>query len=301
MMGLGIFPTDHPLYMGMLGMHGVKTANEAVSKCDTMILIGARVGDRAVRSPKFLAKTTKIIHIDVDPAEIGKNIHVDIPLVGDCGNILEQLCAHVECSERADWLAELAQIKNEIPTENETQGYVNPKMFIRKLSAKLPENTICVADVGQNQIWSCAYAQVKNGTFMTSGGMGTMGYSIPAAMGAKVGCPKRQVVAVCGDGSFQMSMMELATMRQHDIPVKIIVLKNNYLGMVRQYQHFTYKDNYSVVDLSGSPDLEHIAKAYDMKFIRIENMDDYKAGIKKFLKNDEAYLMECLIDPMDLV
>ena len=128
-----------------------------------------------------------------------------------------------------------------------------------------------------------------------------MGYSIPAAMGAKIGCPDRQVVAVCGDGSFQMSMMELATMRQHDIPVKIIVLKNNYLGMVREYQHYTYKDNYSVVDLSGSPDLEKLSSAYDIPFIRVENMGDVEAKIDAFLAKDESMLMECLIDPMDLV
>jgi acetolactate synthase-1/2/3 large subunit len=131
--------------------------------------------------------------------------------------------------------------------------------------------------------------------------MGTMGYSIPAAMGAKVAAPDRQVIAVCGDGSFQMSMMELATLQQHGIPVKIIVLKNNYLGMVRQYQHFTYKDSYSVVDLSGSPKLENIAAAYDMKYLRLENMEKAEEVIDEFLKNDERVLLECLIDPMDLV
>ncbi len=160
---------------------------------------------------------------------------------------------------------------------------------------------VYVADVGQNQIWSCGYHIVKKGRFLTTGGMGTMGYSIPAAMGAKLADRKRQVVAVCGDGSFQMSMMELATMRQFDVPVKIIVLKNNYLGMVRQYQHFTYKDNYSVVDLSGSPDLEKLSAAYDMKFMRQYTMEGVADTIKAFLENDESVLLECLIDPMDLV
>ncbi len=136
---------------------------------------------------------------------------------------------------------------------------------------------------------------------MTSGGMGTMGYSIPAAMGAKLACPEKQVVAVCGDGSFQMSMMELATMRQHNIPVKIVVLKNNYLGMVREFQHYNYKDRYSVVDLSGSPDLEKLAAAYEMKFIRLHNMEKADEALEAFLKNDESVLMECVIDPMDLV
>ncbi len=294
MMGLGIFPTEHPLYMGMLGMHGVKTANEAVSKCDTMILIGARVGDRAVRSPKFLAKTTKIIHIDVDPAEIGKNIHVDIPLVGDCGNILEQLCAHVECTERTEWLAELAQIKNEVPTENETQGYVNPKMFIRKLSAKLPENTICVADVGQNQIWTCNNFQFKGGRFLTSGGMGTMGYSVPAAIGAKFASPDSEVVAICGDGSFQMQMMELATIIQEKLAVKIILMRNNRLGMVRELQTIHYSDNQTAIHIAdGNPDFVALAKAYGIEAERVCTMAEAEEAIEHLCNAKGPYLLEC--------
>ena len=177
----------------------------------------------------------------------------------------------------------------------------DPAGFITMLSDKMEEDGIYVADVGQNQIWSCGYHIVKKGRFLTSGGMGTMGYSIPAAMGAKLARPERQVVAVCGDGSFQMSMMELATMRQHDVAVKIIVLKNNYLGMVREFQHYTYKDNYSVVDLSGSPDLEKLAAAYDMDFLRLENMEKADEMIDSFLKENRSMLLECMIDPMDLV
>ena len=294
MMGLGIFPSEHPLYMGMLGMHGVKTANEAVSKCDTMILIGARVGDRAVRSPKFLAKTTKIIHIDVDPAEIGKNIHVDIPLVGDCGNILEQLCVHADCTERTDWLDELAQIKNEVPTENETQGYVNPKMFIRKLSAKLPENTICVADVGQNQIWTCNNFQFKGGRFLTSGGMGTMGYSVPAAIGAKFASPDSEVVAICGDGSFQMQMMELATIIQEKLAVKIILMRNNRLGMVRELQTIHYSDNQTAIHIAdGNPDFVALAKAYGIEAERVCTMAEAEQAIEHLCNAKGPYLLEC--------
>ena len=294
MMGLGIFPSEHPLYMGMLGMHGVKTANEAVSKCDTMILIGARVGDRAVRSPKFLAKTTKIIHIDVDPAEIGKNIHVDIPLVGDCGNILEQLCANACSTERTDWLAELSQIKNEVPTENETQGYVNPKMFIRKLSAKLPENTICVADVGQNQIWTCNNFQFKGGRFLTSGGMGTMGYSVPAAIGAKFASPDSEVVAICGDGSFQMQMMELATIIQEKLAVKIILMRNNRLGMVRELQTIHYSDNQTAIHIAdGNPDFVALAKAYGIEAERVCTMAEAEAAIEHLCNAKGSYLLEC--------
>ncbi len=188
------------------------------------------------------------------------------------------------------------------PKRNPNPDYVDPAAFITMLSNAMQDNAVYVADVGQNQIWSCNYHIVKNGRFLTSGGMGTMGYSIPAAMGAKRGDMSRQAIAVCGDGSFQMSMMELATMIQHEIPVKIIVMKNNYLGMVREYQHYTYKDHYSVVDIkAGTPDLEKLAAAYGIPFIRVENMSDAEEKINAFLKEDNTMLMECLIDPMDLV
>lgn len=294
MMGLGIFPTEHPLYMGMLGMHGVKTANEAVSKCDTMILIGARVGDRAVRSPKFLAETTKIIHIDVDPAEIGKNIPAHIPLVGDCKNILKELTEKLGSAERADWLAELSEVKNTVPKEDETEGYVNPKMFIRKLSAKLPDDTVCVADVGQNQIWTCNNFQFKGGRFLTSGGMGTMGYSIPAAVGAKFASPDSEVVAICGDGSFQMQMMELATIVQEKIPVKIILMRNNRLGMVRELQTNHYKDNQTAVHIAdGNPDFVALAKSYGIRAERVCTMAEAEAAIENLCSAKEPYLLEC--------
>ena len=294
MMGLGIFPTEHPLYMGMLGMHGVKTANEAVSKCDTMILIGARVGDRAVRSPKFLAETTKIIHIDVDPAEIGKNIPAHIPLVGDCKNILKELTEKLGSAERADWLAELSEVKNTVPKEDETEGYVNPKMFIRKLSAKLPDDTVCVADVGQNQIWTCNNFQFKGGRFLTSGGMGTMGYSIPAAVGAKFASPDSEVVAICGDGSFQMQMMELATIVQEKIPVKIILMRNNRLGMVRELQTNHYKDNQTAVHIAdGNPDFVALAKSYGIRAERVCTMAEAEAAIENLCSEKEPYLLEC--------
>lgn len=294
MMGLGIFPSEHPLFMGMLGMHGVRTANEAVSRCDTMILIGARVGDRAVRSPKFLEETTKIIHIDVDPAEIGKNIRVDIPLVGDCGNILEELTAGTEHKDRSAWLSELAAVRNNIPKEDETEGYVNPKMFIRKLSAKLPENTICSADVGQNQIWTCNNFQFKKGRFITSGGMGTMGYSIPAAVGAKLASPDSEVVAICGDGSFQMEMMELATIVQEKVPIKIIIMRNNRLGMVRELQTNAYKDNQTAVHIAdGNPDFVMLAKSYGINAERVSTMAEAEKAIEHLCDSKDAYLLEC--------
>ena len=305
MMGIGVMPTEHPMYFGMVGNNGKAYANRAMNEADLIIMVGARVADRAISQPDLIIGNSVLVHIDVDSAEIGKNAIPTIPLVGDARHIFEDLLKQEldpqDC-EHGDWIDTLKHYRDTMQIKrNPNPEYVDPKQFIICLSKKMNENGVYVADVGQNQIWSCAYHIVREGRFMTSGGMGTMGYSIPAAMGAKLACPERQVVAVCGDGSFQMSMMELATMRQHDIRVKIIVLKNNYLGMVREYQHYTYKDHYSVVDLSGSPDLEKLAAAYDIPFIRLVNNHGMEEAIDAFLKNDESMLMECLIDPMDLV
>ncbi len=302
MMGIGVMPTRHPLYYGMVGNNGQPYANRAMNDSDLLLMVGARVADRAVNQPDLITKDKVLVHIDVDPAEIGKNAGPTIPLVGDAKHIFEDLMEQeIEC-EHEDWIAELEGYRNRMqPRREEHPGFVDPARFIHMLSEEMEEDAIYVADVGQNQIWSCAYHIVKNGQFLTSGGMGTMGYSIPAAVGAKLANPDRQVIAVCGDGSFQMSMMELATMRQHEVPVKIIVMKNNYLGMVRQYQHFTYNDRYSVVDLSGSPDIAKIAAAYDMECIVLEDMEQAGPAIRRFLDAKDAVLMECRIDPEDLV
>ncbi|MDO4464416.1 MAG: biosynthetic-type acetolactate synthase large subunit [Bacillota bacterium] len=302
MMGIGAMPTEHPLYFGMVGNNGKPYANRAMNESDLLIMVGARVADRAVNQPDLITENKVLIHIDVDPAEIGKNVGPAIPLVGDAKHIFKDLLEQEFDCEHKEWVDCLREYKKMMmPNRNPDPNYVDPAGFITMLSEKMQEDGIYVADVGQNQIWSCGYHIVKNGKFLTSGGMGTMGYSIPAAMGAKLVDKKKQVIAVCGDGSFQMSMMELATMRQHDIPVKIVVLKNNYLGMVREYQHYTYKDNYSVVDLSGSPDLEKLSEAYGMKYLRLENMDHAKKTLDDFLVKDESVLLECIIDPMDLV
>ena len=303
MMGIGVMPTKDPMHFGMVGNNGFAYANRAMNESDLLIMVGARVADRAISQPDLITENKILVHIDVDPAEIGKNVGPTIPLVGDAKHIFEDLSAQ-ECNcEHDAWINTLEEYKNTMSKKRTPNAnYVDPARFIEMLSEEMKDDAVYVADVGQNQIWSCNYHIVKDGRFLTSGGMGTMGYSIPAAMGAKRGDKSKQVIAVCGDGSFQMSMMELATIMQHDIPVKIIVLKNNYLGMVRQYQHFTYKDNYSVVDIKdGTPNLEKLAEAYDIPFIRVENMINAREQIKEFLKEDETMLMECLVDPMDLV
>lgn len=307
MMGIGAMPTRHPMYYGMVGNNGKPCANRAMNESDLIIMVGARVADRAVSQPDLITNNKVLVHMDVDPAEIGKNVGPHIPLVGDVKHIFEDImnqeivCSQTSCNY-TEWIHILDGYRESMAViRKPDKSYVDPAGFITMLSDKMEEDGIYVADVGQNQIWSCGYHIVKKGRFLTSGGMGTMGYSIPAAMGAKLAMPEKQVVAVCGDGSFQMSMMELATMRQHGVAVKIVVLKNNYLGMVREFQHYTYKDHYSVVDLSGSPDLEKLSAAYDMDFLRLENMEKAEETIGRFLEEDKSMLLECIIDPMDLV
>ncbi len=302
MMGIGVMPTRHPLYFGMVGNNGKPCANRAMNESDLLIMAGARVADRAVSQPDLITENKVLVHIDVDPAEIGKNVGPHIPLVGDIRHIFEDFAGQDFVCEHEEWIRTLDDYRLKMePVRCANPDYVDPAKLIRLLSEEMAEDGVYVADVGQNQIWSCGYHIVRKGRFLTSGGMGTMGYSIPAAMGAKLADPARQVVAVCGDGSFQMSMMELASMRQHGAAVKIVVLKNNYLGMVREFQHYTYQDHYSVVDLSGSPDLEKLAAAYDLPFIRLTDMSRAGEAVRRFLQEDTSMLMECLIDPMDLV
>ncbi|MCR4989817.1 MAG: biosynthetic-type acetolactate synthase large subunit [Lachnospiraceae bacterium] len=302
MMGIGVMPTKDPLYFGMVGNNGKPYANRAMNEADLIVMVGARVADRAISQPDFVMENTVLIHIDVDPAEIGKNAQPSIPLVGDAKHIFDDLLSIDFESDYKEWINNLRIYRQKMePQRKPNPKYVDPAGFITTLSEKMKDNGVYVADVGQNQIWSCAYHVVKKGKFFTSGGMGTMGYSIPAAMGAKLGAKNRQVIAVCGDGSFQMSMMELATIKQHDVPVKIVVLRNNYLGMVREYQHYKYNDKYSVVDIGTYPDLSMISKAYDIKYLKLSNMKKADEVIDEFLKGDETVLLECIIDPYDLV
>ncbi len=302
MMGIGAMASDDSLYYGMIGNNGKSYANLAMQESDLLIVIGARIADRAISSPDLVAKDTVLIHIDVDPAEIGKNVGPTIPIVGDIKNIFADLAKENVACDFSDWTSHLdAYRKQEKARRQPRSGFVDPTKFITELSLKMADNAVYVADVGQNQMWSCGYYVAKAGKFLTSGGMGTMGYSIPAAIGAKKADPKRQVVAVCGDGSFQMSMNELATMMQHDIPIKIIVFNNGYLGLVREYQHNTYKGNYSMVDLSGSPDLSLIAAAYGIPYQKLENNKGMGSIIDSFLKAKGPYMLECVLDPMDTV
>ena len=305
MMGIGVMPTEHPLYFGMVGNNGQSYANKAMNESDLLLMVGARVADRAVNRPDLITENKVMVHIDVDPAEIGKNVGPTIPLVGDIKHIFQDFLAQDDhADDHSDWIATINEYKKTALSKAKKAAkkskYVEPKEFITKLSNAMKNDAVYVADVGQNQMWSCAHHIVKNGRFITSGGMGTMGYSIPAALGAKLASPKKQVVAVTGDGAFQMSMMELATMRQYGVAVKIVVMKNGYLGMVREHQHFAYNDNYSMVELKGDPDLSLIAAAYGMGYAKVDGSSDLEKELKSFLSDDTSALMEVIVDPKAL-
>jgi acetolactate synthase-1/2/3 large subunit len=303
MMGIGVMPTKDPLYFGMVGNNGKPYANKAMNEADCIMMVGARVADRAISQPDLIMKNTMLIHIDVDPAEIGKNVGPTIPLVGDIKHIFTDILENDDHADNhSDWVETLRHYREEMRTDRApaAEGYVDPEIFIKTLSRTMKNDAIYVADVGQNQIWSCAYHIVKHGRFLTSGGMGTMGYSIPAAMGAKIADPGKQVVVVVGDGAFQMSMMELATMRQYGIRAKIVVMNNGFLGMVREHQHYAYNDNYSMVELKGDPDLSYLSKAYGMDYTKVDGNSDLGKALEEFLSNDDLSLMEVMVDPMAL-
>lgn len=297
MMGIGAVPSAHPLFMGMLGMHGKTVANQAITDSDLLIIIGARVSDRAVLFPAHVGKNTKIIHIDIDPAEIGKNLSTLIPVVGDAKEILIQILEAEPVRKPEEWTNSLNAKKEKFVLDyRPREKGINPKAFVNQLSRSLPEDHIYCADVGQNQIWSAANCEVRTGRFLTSGGMGTMGYSVPAAIGAKIADPDKTVVAVCGDGSFQMQMMELATICQHGVDIKIVVMKNNKLGLVKEIQKKSYKNNECAVDLTGSPDIVAIAKAYGIPGRSVDNMEDAEEAIAEMLSCKCVYLLECVVD-----
>ncbi|MCR4764133.1 MAG: biosynthetic-type acetolactate synthase large subunit [Lachnospiraceae bacterium] len=303
MMGIGVMPTEDPLYFGMVGNNGAKYANRAMNEADLLLVVGARVADRAVNRPELITGNKVLVHIDVDPAEIGKNVGPTIPLVGDIACIFDDLNAEEGLpkipTNHSAWLNDLYAAKKELKERPEKTGasFVDPKAFYRALSRLMDEDAVFVADVGQNQIWSCRYAVIRSGRFLTSGGMGTMGYAIPAAIGARIACPDRQVLAVCGDGAFSMSMMELATMRQEHAGIKVIVLNNRRLGMVREYQHYHLHDRYPMVVLEGDPDLQLLAGAYGIPFVRLDGRSALEKELSVFLKQEDAGILEVMIDP----
>ena len=300
MMGIGLMPTDHPLNLGMIGAHGNHCANKALAKSDLLIMVGTRAADRAITSPDEIQRRMATIHIDVDPAEIGKNMQAAVPLVGNVKVILRQILdLGVSSTDSADWLAMLrdyrkAELSRVFPKR---PGSVFPGTAIRRLGAKLDEDAVVCVDVGQNQIFTCKYFPQKHGRLLTSGGLGTMGYALPAAIGVKVAKPGRQTVVVCGDGSFQMAMNELAAIRCADLDIKILVFQNHTLGLVHQIQKSVPYHGPFGVDLDGSPDFAAIAAAYGIPSIMVREEEELDEAIERFLSTKGACLMLCEVHP----
>lgn len=309
MMGIGALPSDSPKYYGMIGSHGAKRANMIMNRSDLLIVMGSRLGDRSVANAKGLEEAQKLIHIDLDPAEIGKNIQPYIPVVGDIKDVLEQLHPLVE-GYRADkeWINEADELKSRFTNElfKEDNGFVNPKYFLHTLSQKTDSEVYISTEVGQNQIWCSNYFNFKDPrSLLTSGGFGTMGYGLPAAIGASEAikdsglAAKKPVIAVMGDGSFQMDLPEMGTMNQWDIPVKMVVFKNDRLGMVHEHQFLLYKSNYQAVSIEGSPDFNKLADAYGIKNGYVCENSKIGDAIDEMMKSEDSYLLVVSVNPFE--
>ena len=300
MMGIGLIPTDHPLNMGMIGAHGNHCANQALARADLLIMVGTRAADRAVVDPREIQRRMATIHIDVDPAEIGKNMQAAVPLVGDVKVILQQILERgAPVTDSSAWLEQLkdyrkAELQRTFP---QREGYVFPGTVMRKLGRKLDEDAVVCVDVGQNQIFACKYLPQKQGRLLTSGGLGTMGYALPAAIGAKVAAPEKQTVVVCGDGSFQMAMNELSAIRCADMDVKIVLLRNHMLGLVHQIQCSAPYHGPFGVALDGSPDFETIAAAYGIPSLLANDEEKLDEVLDQFLNTKGCCLLICEVHP----
>ena len=300
MMGLSVLPTDHPLNMGMIGAHGNRCANKALAKADLLIMVGTRAADRAVMDPGEIQRRMATIHIDVDPAEIGKNMQAAIPLVGDVKVILRQLLERdITPPDSAAWREQLreyrtAELSRVFPRR---EGYVFPGTLLRRLGGKLRDDAAVCVDVGQNQIFACKYLPQKHGRLLTSGGLGTMGYALPAAIGVKVAQPDRQTIVICGDGSFQMAMNELAAIRCAGMDIKIVLFRNHVLGLVHQIQNATPYHGPFGVALDGSPDFEAIASAYGIPSLVLSGEDALDETLDRFLDSRGSCLLICEVHP----
>ena len=299
MMGIGVMPSDHEMYLGMLGTHGKRVANRALHEADLVIVCGARLGDRAVAAPHQMSENTTVIHIDIDPAEIGKNVKTEIPIVGDMKNVMNMLIDEIGDYQVPNmWHETVKTWKKELfRVPPVFDGYVEQRTLVSHLSSMLRSKAILVADVGQNQIWCANNFRIREGRFLTTGGMGTMGYSIPASVGAKFARPNRDVVVVCGDGSFQMSMNELATIAGNDLAIKIIIMRNHRLGMVRELQDNNYNKRHSATILQGDPDFLKIADAYGIDHAEANSNEEAEEIIKKMVKSDKPFILVCNVYP----
>jgi len=301
LMGLGAFPGSDPLWLGMPGMHGTYYANMAISHCDLLIAIGMRFDDRVTGKIDHFAPNAKIVHVDVDPSSINKNVMVDVPIVSDCKSalqsfnaLLEQQKFSVDDEQRREWFDQIATWRKENPLSYcQSDTEIKPQFVIETLYKLTKGKAIITTEVGQNQMWAAQfYNYDEPNTFLSSGGLGTMGYGFPAALGAKIAFPDKLVVDIAGDGSIQMNIQEMATAIQDNIPVKIVLLNNGYLGMVRQWQQLFYDKRYSHTDMTYQPDFLKLAEAYGWLGLRATRPDEVEAVLKQGLEAPGPALMD---------
>ncbi len=301
LMGLGSFPGHNPLNLGMLGMHGTRYANYAIGECDVLIAMGVRFDDRVTGKIAEFAPHAKVIHMDIDAAEIGKNVCVDVPIVGDVKEILQGLLPRLEPqSDLKEWLETIERWKDEYPLcyAASTEGRIPPQHIIEKISDLTDGEAIIATEVGQHQMWTCQFYKFRHPrSFVSSGGLGTMGYGFPAAIGAKIACPDKTVINIAGDGSIQMNIQELGTAIQYKLPVIICILNNHYLGMVRQWQTLFYGERYSHTDMTSQPDFVKLAEAYGAVGIRVKSMEEVDQALQKALQvTDRPVIIDFWVD-----
>ena len=301
-LGIGCFPESHVLSYGWLGMHGMGYANKAVHNADLLIAVGMRFDDRATGGVSTFAPHARVVHIDIDAAEIGKNIAVDIPIVGDLKNVLQVLNKQIERRDHIGWLTQLDEWRSQHPAmEIRYHEDILPQYIIRQIHEATKGDTIIVTGVGQAQMWAAQYFYYdKPNSFVSSGGLGTMGFELPGAVGAKVGCPHETVWCIAGDGGFQMTVQELATMVQEDLDINIAVFNNGWLGMVRQWQELIYNKRYFGTQLYN-PDFVKIAEAYGMKGLKVSKKIDVRPSIHKAMEHKGPFLIEFIVEPEENV
>jgi acetolactate synthase-1/2/3 large subunit len=302
LMGIGAFPGEHELSLGMLGMHGTAYANHAIMESDLIIAVGARFDDRVTGRLDAFAPHAKIIHIDIDPASISKNVKVDVPIVGDAKNILGELLEQIkEIPDTGEWLKTVESWKKKYPMKYKDEGNLKPQYVVEQLYEATKGDAIITTEVGQNQMWAAQWYKYNHPrTFISSGGLGTMGFGFPAAMGAKMGCPDKIVFDIAGDGSIQMNIQELATCVCNKINVKVAILNNGYLGMVRQWQELFYKRRYSQVCIT-SPDFVKLAESYGAAGILVTKKEEVRPAIEKAIATDNTVFIDFRVEPEENV
>ncbi len=301
LLGTSSFPGSHVLSCGMLGMHGLAQANMAISASDVLITIGMRFDDRATADVSGFAPHARIIHIDIDPAEIGKNVRVDVPIVGDVKEVLKELNKLIPPTQHVDWIEQIDEWRREHPLKIRECNALLPQFVISKLYETTKGNATVVTGVGQNQMWAAQHYLYDNpNTFISSGGLGTMGFGLPAAVGVKVGRPDATVWCIDGDGSFQMTLHELATIVQEKAAVKIAIINNGYLGMVRQWQQLFYSHRYVATPLSG-PDYVKLADAYGIPALKVKQKDEVVPAIQQAMAEPGPFLVDFVVEPEENV